>query len=357
MVGRIKANIGSGKVTKEAIRNAASELKQRELKNIITSYNSDQVSRSLALAKQLNKVEDNGQYVGSVEEILKDALRSDSEFSQEVKCDALSKLCSDGSQYEYESTGDEVSARSADGDGNTIAVKITPTSRGLFKVEYVHGDGERYNDTYDSFDAMKKAAEDFLNKEEKYSSGSTSKQYKDYNREEKHKIGHSIETDARTSIRKTLGYKVGQTIKTNELLDKSKDMMDCLPNNSEISLNTWSQAFNTFSDSSGNTKYVNYIYRKDGNGKFSVTIENWSFDGQNKTKESSNSTNFDNSSDMDKHLQDSRKSNNFTDGMIHSTGSDLDVSDDSNFMYGYKCRLLNTSSANTCTPIDKYRNN
>ena len=194
---------------------------------------------------------------------------------------------------------------------------------------------------------------------------SDKKHYNNYSREEKRAIGHKVEAETRAAIRKVLKYKVGQEVKTLEFLDKAKDVISILPNNSEISLDTRLRAYNTIQDHVKKRhknpevppEYYKYTYIKDYNGNLSVTIETWSYNPPEETLKSSKSVEFNNVDDMIKHLQDSRKSNGeFTDGLIHSTGSELDLFDKSNGLYGYTCRLWNYPSSYTCTPIDRYWN-
>ena len=165
IVGRLKS-MGIKHPTKKDIQQAANDLRDRSIKTIISSYNADTISRNLALANAYGSISNASKL--TVERVLKDTLERGSGATREQQCDAISKLCGNGSEYEYESFGDNVSVRASDGDGNPIAVTIEPTVKGLFKVEFVYGDGERGKETYDSIDSVKKATESWIKKEEKH---------------------------------------------------------------------------------------------------------------------------------------------------------------------------------------------
>ena len=165
IVGRLKG-MGIKHPTKLDVQQAANDLRDRSIKTIISSYNADTISRNLALANAYGSISNASKL--TVERVLKDTLERGSGATREQQCDAISKLCGNGSEYEYESFGDNVSVRASDGDGNPIAVTIEPTVKGLFKVEFVYGDGERGKETYDSIDSVKKATESWIKKEEKH---------------------------------------------------------------------------------------------------------------------------------------------------------------------------------------------
>ena len=169
IVGRLKS-MGIKKPTKLDVQQAANDLRDRSIETIISSYNSETISTHLALANAFGNISNAGKL--TVERVLKDTLERGSGATREQQCDAISKLCGDGSEYDYESFGDNVAVRASDGDGKSIAVNIEPTVKGLFKVEFVYGNGDRSKETYDSIDSVKKATENWIKKQENYSDNS-----------------------------------------------------------------------------------------------------------------------------------------------------------------------------------------
>lgn len=167
IVGRLKS-MGIKKPTKLDVQQAANDLRDKSIKTIISSYNSETIANNLALANAFGSISNASKL--TVERVLKDTLERGSGATREQQCDAISKLCGDGSEYDYESFGDNVAVRASDGSGNPIAVTIEPTAKGLFKVEFVYGDGERSKETYDSISSVKKATESWIKKEEKHTS-------------------------------------------------------------------------------------------------------------------------------------------------------------------------------------------
>lgn len=167
IVGRLKS-MGIKKPTKLDVQQAANDLRDKSIKTIISSYNSETIANNLALANAFGSISNASKL--TVERVLKDTLERGSGATREQQCDAISKLCGDGSEYDYESFGDNVAVRASDRSGNPIAVTIEPTAKGLFKVEFVYGDGERSKETYDSISSVKKATESWIKKEEKHTS-------------------------------------------------------------------------------------------------------------------------------------------------------------------------------------------
>lgn len=167
IVGRLKS-MGIKKPTKLDVQQAANDLRDKSIKTIISSYNSETIANNLALANAFGSISNASKL--TVERVLKDTLERGSGATREQQCDAISKLCGDGSEYDYESFGDNVAVRASDKSGNPIAVTIEPTAKGLFKVEFVYGDGERSKETYDSISSVKKATESWIKKEEKHTS-------------------------------------------------------------------------------------------------------------------------------------------------------------------------------------------
>lgn len=152
----------------KTIKNKANELRDKELNIILSSYNSDEINRSLALAKRFNELGYQDKYISSVTQILKDTISSGSKATQSQKCNALAKLLGEN----YISSGDDVYVSDDTNDG-TISVHIRPLSRGNFEATFEYDDGVHRKETYDSLDSVKKAANKFIKDEKTYANKSS----------------------------------------------------------------------------------------------------------------------------------------------------------------------------------------
>lgn len=162
MVGKLGTK-GKKKPTEKEIKSAANELKDKAVKTLISSYNQDEMVHQLAMAKQFTKLAGDNMDHMTLERIFKDALSSESKYSQEQKCHAMSKLL--GSSYT--ATSNDTVARYS--NKTDAAVDIRPLSRGNFEVTFTYGDGEgSTKETYDSIDSVKKATDKWIDKEDSY---------------------------------------------------------------------------------------------------------------------------------------------------------------------------------------------
>lgn len=171
----------------KVIKDKANELRDKELNIVLSSYNSDEINRSLALAKRFNELGHQDKYISSVTQILKDTISYGSKATQSQKCNALSKLLGE----DYISSGDDVYVND-DTKNGTISVHIRPLSRGNFEATFEYDDGVHRKETYDSLDSVKKAADKFIKNEKAYadksSKSSTSSVSTKKNKDDKNQV-------------------------------------------------------------------------------------------------------------------------------------------------------------------------
>ena len=154
---------GKKKPTEFVIKGTATYLKVNALKTVISSYNQDELVHQLALAKQFTKLAGGNIDHMTIEDIYKDVVNGRGSYTQEQKCNAMSKLLGPN----YTSSANDTVARYS--NYTDAAVEIRPLSRGNFEVTFTYGDGAASTkETYDSIDSVKKAADKWIDKEDGY---------------------------------------------------------------------------------------------------------------------------------------------------------------------------------------------
>lgn len=160
VVGKLGSE-GKKKPTEKEIKAAATSLKDNAMKTVISSYNQDTLVHQLAMAKQFTKLAGGNMDHMTLENIYKDVVSGQGSYTQEQKCNALAKLCG----KDYTSFDDDIRRYASNSLAN---VSITPKSKGYFDVKFSYDDGASRTERFDSVKSAKKAADSFIDKEEKY---------------------------------------------------------------------------------------------------------------------------------------------------------------------------------------------